>query len=287
MKNRIIERIDVEGDSLFYKITGTGKPLILIPGAGGDGDLYLPLADELSKIFKVITYDRRANARSTMNNPNNFDIKQQARDVKAILEATQEKKAYIFGNSSGAIIALEFIKNFPDSVLGAIIHEAPVAKLHDNSQKWCSFFKKCYDASFKIGGSSWSATKFLLGIEVPAMQMIKAQIKATKYLKNELKTKEEKKIASKDASKFLIRQELLPITNYDVDIESLKKHSNKIVVAVGDYAKTKESFLYNISVNLANVLNSKLVIVPGHHGSFMDNEKEWAKALNNIIDSLN
>lgn len=46
----------------------------MIPGGGGDGDSFLPLADALSDKFKVITYDRRANARSTANNPDSFSI---------------------------------------------------------------------------------------------------------------------------------------------------------------------------------------------------------------------
>jgi hypothetical protein len=41
----------------------------MIPGGGGDGSSYSFVADILSDEFKVITHDRRANARSTMNEP--------------------------------------------------------------------------------------------------------------------------------------------------------------------------------------------------------------------------
>ncbi|MCC9293477.1 alpha/beta hydrolase [Clostridium sp. WLY-B-L2] len=113
---------------------------LLIAGGGGDGDLYLPLADELANQYKVITYDRRANARSTMNFPDHFDISQQAKDALAVLKAAGESSAIVFGNSSGAVIAIEMERLFPGNVLGVIVHEPPMARLHPESNKWRIFF---------------------------------------------------------------------------------------------------------------------------------------------------
>jgi pimeloyl-ACP methyl ester carboxylesterase len=100
-------RVTTEGDELYYEVHAEGLPLLLIPGGGGDGGSYSLIADILSDQFKVITYDRRANARSTMNFPQNFEISQQSRDAVAVLRAVGETSAFVFGNSSGAIIALD------------------------------------------------------------------------------------------------------------------------------------------------------------------------------------
>jgi pimeloyl-ACP methyl ester carboxylesterase len=77
-------RVTTEGDELYYEVRGQGQPLLLIPPAGGDGWQYSFVADILADEYKVITYDRRANARSTMNDPQNFEISQQSRDALAL-----------------------------------------------------------------------------------------------------------------------------------------------------------------------------------------------------------
>ncbi len=73
-------RVTTEGDDLYYEVRGQGPPLLMISAGGGDGDYYAAIADRLCDEYKVITYDRRANARSTMNDPQNFEISQQSRD---------------------------------------------------------------------------------------------------------------------------------------------------------------------------------------------------------------
>lgn len=67
-------RVTTEGDELYYEVRGQGQPLLMIPAGGGDGDYYSAVANILSNEFKVIIYDRRANSRSTMNDPQNFEI---------------------------------------------------------------------------------------------------------------------------------------------------------------------------------------------------------------------
>ncbi|MGL5313596.1 MAG: alpha/beta hydrolase [Peptostreptococcaceae bacterium] len=285
MNKRKWGKVQTEGDELFYKVTGEGEPLLLIAGGGGDGDLWLPLADELSNVFKVITYDRRANARSTMNYPNKFDISQQSRDAIAVLNAVNEPSAHILGNSSGAVIALDIATYYPQVVKSAIIHEPPIAMLHFQSAKWLRFFRSCYNCSFKIGGPSMAATKFLFGIEVPTIEMLKAQFKARRYLENEPLCFDEKRISSRMSAEYLIRQELLPITNYNTDIETILNNNCKIVITCGDYAITRSTWLGDVSRELSNLLSSELFVLPGHHGSFMDNPKDWARDIRYILSN--
>lgn len=102
------------GDTLVYRMTGKGSPVLFIAGGGGDCDLFLPLADRLSSEYKVIVYDRRANAGSTINHPDCFSLHQQAEDAMAILDQAGEPAALIIGNSSGAVIGLEILRLFPE-----------------------------------------------------------------------------------------------------------------------------------------------------------------------------
>jgi hypothetical protein len=83
-----------EGDELYYEARGQGQPLLMIPGGGGDGGSYSLVAKILSREYRVIAYDRRANARSTMNDPQNFEVSQQSRDAVAVLRAAGETSAF-------------------------------------------------------------------------------------------------------------------------------------------------------------------------------------------------
>lgn len=133
-------RVMTEGDELYYEVRGTGQPLLMIAGGGGDGWWYSPVADILADEYKVITYDRRGNARSTMNVPQNFEISQQSRDAVAVRNAAGEQSAFVFGNSSGAVIALDIVKTQPQAVRAVVAHEPPFACVHPKAKKWQRFF---------------------------------------------------------------------------------------------------------------------------------------------------
>ena len=132
-------RVTTEGDDLYYEVRGQGQPLLMIPPAGGDGWQYSFVADILADEYKVITYDRRANARSTMNDPQNFEISQQSRDAVAVLRAAGETSAFVFGNSSGAVIALDMAKTQPQAVRAVVAHEPPVPRVHPNAREMAAF----------------------------------------------------------------------------------------------------------------------------------------------------
>ncbi len=142
-------RATTEGDDLYYEVRGQGQPLLMIAPGGGDGWQYSFIADLLADEYRVITYDRRANARSTMNVPQNFEISQQSRDAVAVLHAVGETFAFIFGNSSGAVIALDMAKTQPQVVRAVIAHEAPIPRLLPNASKWQRFFASVYSNAFR------------------------------------------------------------------------------------------------------------------------------------------
>jgi len=274
-------RITTEGDELFYEIRGKGHPIILIPPAGGDGWHYAKIAEILADEYKVITFDRRANARSTMNNPQNFEMSQQSRDVVAVLRAAGETSAFVFGNSSGAAIALDVAKTQPQVVRAVIAHEPPTARVHPKSKKWQSFFGHVYAMSFRYG-SSMAALRFFFGIEVPALKMIKATAEPNAHQK----LSKDPYIEPKAATDFLVRQELLSITNYLPDPDRIKQNKVQVVMGVSDYALTKKTWLAEITQLLAKQLDCKVVTFPGHHGSFLDMPEEFATVLRSALKEV-
>jgi len=271
-------RVTTEGDELYFEVRGQGQPLLMIAPAGGDGWQYSFVADILADEYKVVTYDRRANARSTMNDPQNFEISQQSRDAVAVLRAAGEDSAFVFGNSSGAVIALDMAKTQPQAVRAVVVHEPPIARVHPNARKWQRFFASVYLMAFRFG-SSLAALRFMLGVELPVRQLIKA----TREVNIHREQSSVRYISSKDAADFLVKQELLPVTNYLPDVERIKQNGVRVFIAVGTWAQERKTWYAQAAHMLAEQLGCELVTFPGHHGSYMDMPDEWAATLRSVL----
>jgi pimeloyl-ACP methyl ester carboxylesterase len=271
-------RVTTEGDQLYYEVRGQGQPLLMIPPGGGDGWQYAFVADILADEYKVITFDRRANARSTMNDPQNFTISQQSRDAVAVLRAVGEQSAFVFGNSSAAVIALDMAKTQPEATRAVIAHEPPLARLHPNAKKWQRFFAGVYSMAFRFG-SSLAALRFMLGVDLPMRQLIKA----TEASNTHRKQSSEPYIDSRIGADFLVKQELLPVTNYLPDVAVIKQNGVKVYIAIGKWAWDKKTWYAVADQVLAQKLGSEPVIFPGHHGAFMDMPDEFAASLRSIL----
>jgi pimeloyl-ACP methyl ester carboxylesterase len=221
-------RVTTEGDTLYYEVRGHGKPLLMIAPAGGDGWQYALVANILADEYTVICYDRRANARSTMHHPQNFEISQQSRDAVAVLRAVGKESAFVFGNSSGGIIALDMAKTHPQAVRAVVAHELPLARVHPQSEKWQRFFARVYLDAFRFG-SSLAALQFLLGAGLPIRELITP----TKNLSAHRKQSSERYLSSHDAANVLMKLELLPVTNYLPDVEQIKRNRVRVFMAAG------------------------------------------------------
>jgi pimeloyl-ACP methyl ester carboxylesterase len=215
-----------------------------------------------------------ANARSTMNQPQNFEISQQSRDALAVLRAVGEESAFVFGNSSGAVIALDMAKTQHQAIRAVVAHEPPIARLHPDARKWQRFFAAVYVTAFRFG-SSLAALRFFLGVELPVRQLIRA----TGDVNIHREQSSERYISSKDASDFLVKQELLPVTNYLPDVERIKQNGVRVFIAVSKWGLDRKTWYAQVAQILAEQLGSELVTFPGHHGSFLDMSHEFAATL--------
>jgi pimeloyl-ACP methyl ester carboxylesterase len=274
-------RVTTEGDELYYEVRGQGQPLLLIAPGGGDGWQYSFIADHLADEYRVITYDRRANGRSTPNTPQNFEISQQSRDAVAVLHAAGESAAWVFGNSSGAVIALDLAKTQPQAVRAVIAHEAPLARLHPQAAKWQRFFAGVYLTACRIG-PTWAALQFMLGAQLPVQQLIKASRPVNAHQAQS----SEAYLSARQATEVLVKLELLPVTNYLPDAAAIKRQGVKVVVAVGEWALARKAWYAEAARVLAAQLGGEPVIFPGHHGAFLDQPEAFAAKLREVLHQL-
>jgi len=61
--------LELQGAKLRYYKIGKGPVLILIPGANGTGNIFIPLAKQLQEHFTVVAIDRRGYGQSELTEP--------------------------------------------------------------------------------------------------------------------------------------------------------------------------------------------------------------------------
>ena len=108
---------------LYYEEMGEGVPILLIHPSGATASTWGSAVDELARIGRVITYDRRGYARSGGEPVRRVSM--HTADAAALLESLGAEPAVVVGTSSGAMIAVDLAVRRPDLVLAVIEHEGP------------------------------------------------------------------------------------------------------------------------------------------------------------------
>lgn len=111
-----------DGTSIEFDRTGEGRPIILIMGAFNDRSTGAPLAEHLESDFTVINYDRRG--RGTSGDTLPHAIEREMEDLEALIYKVGGS-AYVFGYSSGAVLALKAAAKGLD-ISKLVLFEAPI-----------------------------------------------------------------------------------------------------------------------------------------------------------------
>lgn len=112
--------VNTEGNNLFVSVKGNGVPIVFIHPPLLTSVNFEYQIDELSRYFKVITFDIRGHGNSCASSePLTYPLI--VDDIKQILNHLDIKKAFLCGYSLGASIALEFLLTSAERALGGIL----------------------------------------------------------------------------------------------------------------------------------------------------------------------
>jgi pimeloyl-ACP methyl ester carboxylesterase len=115
--------------NIFWELTGEkGDPLVLVHGSWADHHNWDMVVGEFSKLFRVLTYDRRGHSQSERL-PGQGYVKEDMEDLIALINHLNLSPAHIAGNSFGAAIVLKTAAKRPDLFRSMVIHEPPLLGL--------------------------------------------------------------------------------------------------------------------------------------------------------------
>ena len=124
--------IDVNGVSLWHRITGEGEPVVQIHGAGFGHFNFDPATPVLSQQFRVIDFDMRGYGQS--DKPlQHYDMEVWADDVAGLMDASAIDQAHIHGTSMGGMIATVFAGKYPERTTSVVINCAAATPGRDRA----------------------------------------------------------------------------------------------------------------------------------------------------------
>jgi len=99
----------------YYELLGTGEPLLLIPGLGGNCRVWDEVAPVLAGEFTLILVDNRGLGRSVARRKPRT-IADYSADLAELLDVLQLDRAHVLGLSLGGIIAQRFAIDHPSRI---------------------------------------------------------------------------------------------------------------------------------------------------------------------------
>lgn len=105
----------VNGIRLHYESYGSGRPLVVMHGNGGDISALRFQIEHFKARWQVIAVDSRGHGKSEMGDAA-LTYVQMADDVSALLERLHRAPADLLGWSDGGIVALEIVLRHPAQV---------------------------------------------------------------------------------------------------------------------------------------------------------------------------
>lgn len=111
---RGMEIIDIDDEGFFVNVTGEGDPVFLVHGLGLDNTMWRLQQPQLSRYFRVISYDVRGHGKSVRSR--DYTISDHAEDLAKLMEKMNYDRAHIVGLSMGSYICQKFILSYPEKV---------------------------------------------------------------------------------------------------------------------------------------------------------------------------
>jgi pimeloyl-ACP methyl ester carboxylesterase len=106
---------NVNGINLYYETHGAGRPMVLLHGGLGSGEMFGPILPTLAARHRVIAVDLQGHGRTAdIDRP--LDVRLMADDIAALIDHLALAKPDVVGYSLGGGVALRLAIQHPEKV---------------------------------------------------------------------------------------------------------------------------------------------------------------------------
>ncbi|HET9759625.1 MAG TPA: alpha/beta fold hydrolase [Nocardioidaceae bacterium] len=118
---------EVNGINLYVETHGTGRPLVLLHGGLGSGEMFGPILPALAEQHQVVAVDLQGHGRTAdIDRP--LDVRLMADDVAALVDHLGLEQPDVMGYSLGAGVALHTAAKHPDKVRRLVLVSANIRR---------------------------------------------------------------------------------------------------------------------------------------------------------------
>ena len=119
--------VEVNGLNLYFETHGAGRPLILLHGGLGSGEMFGPILPALAERHQVIAPDLQGHGRTAdIDRP--IDIRLMADDIAALIEHLGLDEPDVVGYSLGGGVALQTAIKYPAMVRRQVVASANIRR---------------------------------------------------------------------------------------------------------------------------------------------------------------
>jgi len=107
---------------MYVRELGEGPPVLLLhPGPGLDGTVFLPGVERLAESHRVLLADLPGNGHSPDGDPNDWTLAGFARAVEQLAQDLELEDWTLLGHSFGGFVAMQHLVDFPESLAARYI----------------------------------------------------------------------------------------------------------------------------------------------------------------------
>jgi pimeloyl-ACP methyl ester carboxylesterase len=118
---------EVNGIRLYYETHGTGRPMILLHGGLGSGEMFGPIIPALAESHQVIVPDLQGHGRTAdIDRP--IEPRLMADDIAALIDHLGLERPDVVGYSLGGGVAFFIASTYPDKVRRLVMASANVRR---------------------------------------------------------------------------------------------------------------------------------------------------------------
>ncbi len=286
--------VRTDGADLYFERRGHGPALLMISGGLGDAGHYTRVAGPLAERYTVLTYDRRGNSRSIVDDrdaPLRMD--QQSADARAVLEHNDFGSALVFGCSGGALVGLDLAARHPDAVEALIAHEPPVIDWLPDAATYRALFDEIDDITRRDG--PWPAfLRFITTVDradSPALvrnrtgrRLLAGPLRGALWLaaRGPRPLREVARLLGN--ADYLMTREAASFLAFEPDLAALSGGGTPVVLGAG--ARSRPYYPCRAGEAVAERLGVEVVEFPGGHSGYMDHPGPFAAVLCDTLDRM-
>ncbi len=195
-----------------------------------------------------------------------------AKDVFELAKSLSEEPVYVLGYSSGAIVAMHVLKEYPDIIKHIAFHEPPINTFLSNVQYWQDKNTEIIDI---VINEDMPETIKIFGETLNISQLDQQYTSKPAHVKDDTESKQRF-----DEMLCWFKYEIRQYTESNISLEDLNQHKDIITLLNG--IDSKGSFPQEVNFYIKDETGINIVDIPGGYLGYVQKPEGFAEVLLNF-----